>query len=39
MNYLKAYGLVIIDADDKKLKKIFTPYIKDEILNQNPFSM
>lgn len=33
----KAYGLVIIDADDKKLKKIFTPYIKDEILNQKSF--
>ena len=30
-------GLVIIDGDDKKLKTIFSPYIKEELINQNSF--
>lgn len=29
------YGLVILDADNKELKKIFIPVIKDELLQQN----
>lgn len=29
-----AYGLVIIDADDNKLKSLFVPYIKQELLEQ-----
>ncbi len=33
----KEYGLVIIDADDKLLKKEFSLYIKDELLNQTAF--
>ena len=28
------FGLVIIDADNQNLKKIFIPYIKEELLNQ-----
>jgi bacillithiol biosynthesis cysteine-adding enzyme BshC len=31
------YGLVVIDADHRDLKKIFTPVIRDEIINQNTF--
>jgi bacillithiol synthase len=31
------YGLVILDADNADLKKEFSPYIKDELLNQNSF--
>jgi bacillithiol biosynthesis cysteine-adding enzyme BshC len=30
----KSYGLVILDADDQRLKNIFTPVMKDELLNQ-----
>lgn len=30
-------GLVIIDGDDKNLKTLFEPYIKDELLHQNSF--
>lgn len=30
-------GLVIIDGDDKILKTIFTPFIKDELVHQNSF--
>lgn len=30
-----SYGLVILDADDKELKKIFIPYAKEELLHQN----
>lgn len=29
-----AYGLVILDADDKDLKKAFVPYVKEELLHQ-----
>lgn len=31
-------GLVIIDGDDKNLKTLFTPYIKDELVHQNSFA-
>ncbi|MGB1283933.1 MAG: bacillithiol biosynthesis cysteine-adding enzyme BshC [Polaribacter sp.] len=31
------YGLVIIDADDKKLKKEFTAIIEDELINKTSF--
>ena len=30
----KTYGLVILDADDQRLKNIFAPIIKDELLHQ-----
>ncbi|WP_010255812.1 bacillithiol biosynthesis cysteine-adding enzyme BshC [Myroides injenensis] len=29
------YGLVIIDGDDKELKKLFIPYVKEELLHQS----
>lgn len=29
------YGLVIIDGDDKELKKLFIPYAKEELLHQS----
>jgi bacillithiol synthase len=31
-------GLVIIDGNDKNLKAIFTPYIKNELIHQNSFT-
>lgn len=31
------YGLVIIDADDQKLKEIFAPIIQQDIIQQNSF--
>ncbi len=31
-------GLVIIDGDDKNLKSLFAPYIKDELINRNSFA-
>jgi len=31
------YGLVIIDGNDKKLKNLFVPYIKNELTNQVSF--
>ncbi|MFG6686180.1 bacillithiol biosynthesis cysteine-adding enzyme BshC [Mariniflexile sp. HNIBRBA6329] len=33
----KAYGLVIIDANDAALKKQFIPFMEDELLNQTSF--
>src|SRR5690554_6048037 len=30
-----SYGLVIVDGDDKKLKKQFIPHIKEELLHQS----
>ena len=33
----KDYGLVILDADDQRLKKIFTPIMKDELMHQRSF--
>ena len=35
----KEYGLVIIDADHQRLKDIFAPIMKDEILNQTSFKV
>ncbi len=34
----KNEGLVIIDGDDKNLKKTFAPYIKNELINQTSFN-
>lgn len=31
------YGLVILDANDSSLKKLFAPYIKQELLQQTSF--
>ncbi|MFT6851025.1 MAG: bacillithiol biosynthesis cysteine-adding enzyme BshC, partial [Sphingobacteriales bacterium] len=31
-------GLVVIDADQKELKKVFAPYIEDDILNERSHS-
>ena len=31
------YGLVIVDANDKELKKLFIPYIQQELLKQTSF--
>ncbi len=33
----KSYGLVILDADDRVLKKLFTPYFKNEITENNTY--
>lgn len=34
----KDQGLIIIDGDDKKLKQLFVPYVKKELLEQNSFT-
>jgi bacillithiol biosynthesis cysteine-adding enzyme BshC len=34
----KSEGLVIIDGDDKNLKSLFAPYVKNELINQNSFA-
>jgi len=34
----KDYGLVIVDGDDKELKKQMIPYFKDELLHQKSFN-
>ena len=31
------YGLVIVDGDDKSLKNLFVPFVKDELQNQTSF--
>ncbi len=31
------YGLVILDGNDAELKRLFIPYIEDELLNQTSF--
>ena len=31
------YGLVIVDANDKELKKLFIPYVQKELLEQTSF--
>jgi bacillithiol biosynthesis cysteine-adding enzyme BshC len=31
------YGLIILDGDDKKLKKIFAPFVQDELENKTSF--
>ena len=33
----KEYGLVIVDGDDKSLKQLFTPFVKDELENETSF--
>ena len=33
----KDYGLVIIDANDEALKKLFIPFINNELINQTSF--
>jgi len=33
----KNYGLVIVDGDDKNLKQLFTPFVKDELENETSF--
>ena len=33
----KDYGLVIVDANDSELKRLFIPYIKEELLEQTSF--
>ncbi|MDG5492416.1 bacillithiol biosynthesis cysteine-adding enzyme BshC [Psychroserpens sp. SPM9] len=33
----KDYGLVIVDGDDRDLKRLFIPYIEDELINQTSF--
>lgn len=33
----KEYGLVIVDADDKELKRLYGPIVKDELLNNTSF--
>jgi bacillithiol biosynthesis cysteine-adding enzyme BshC len=34
----KDYGLVILDADDKNLKQVFSPFVKDDLLHQTAFT-
>ena len=34
----KEYGLVIVDADDATLKKEFTPFVEQELLEQTSFN-
>ena len=31
------YGLVIVDGDDKNLKQLFTPIVKEELLNETSY--
>ena len=33
----KDYGLVILDANNRELKNLFSPYLKDELLQQSSF--
>jgi bacillithiol biosynthesis cysteine-adding enzyme BshC len=33
----KQYGLVIVDGDDKSLKELFVPFVKDELQNGTSF--
>ncbi|TXG35638.1 bacillithiol biosynthesis cysteine-adding enzyme BshC [Seonamhaeicola maritimus] len=34
----KAYGLVIIDGNDKELKRLFVPFIENELVHQTSFN-
>ena len=34
----KEYGLVIVDGDDKNLKQLFIPFLKDELENEISFN-
>jgi len=33
----KEYGLVIVDGDDKELKRLFIPHIEEELVNQTSY--
>ncbi len=33
----KEFGLVIVDGDDTELKKVFSPYVKEELLHQKSY--
>lgn len=33
------YGLVILDGNDKDLKRLFIPYLEDELVNQTSFKL
>jgi bacillithiol biosynthesis cysteine-adding enzyme BshC len=33
----KEYGLIIVDGDDKDLKKLFVPFVKEELENQTSY--
>ncbi|WP_204346159.1 bacillithiol biosynthesis cysteine-adding enzyme BshC [Psychroserpens algicola] len=33
----KDYGLVIVDGNDKELKRVFIPFMKDELIDQTSF--
>jgi len=33
------YGLVILDGNDKDLKRLFIPYMEDELVNQTSFKL
>nr|WP_321233524.1 bacillithiol biosynthesis cysteine-adding enzyme BshC [uncultured Psychroserpens sp.] len=33
----KDFGLVIVDGNDKNLKRLFIPYVKDELVNQTSY--
>jgi bacillithiol biosynthesis cysteine-adding enzyme BshC len=35
----KDYGLVILDGNDNDLKRLFIPYMEDELLNQTAFKL
>ncbi|MGM5470751.1 bacillithiol biosynthesis cysteine-adding enzyme BshC [Flavobacteriaceae bacterium LMO-SS05] len=35
----KDYGLVILDGDDKELKRLYSPYMEDELVNQTAFKL
>lgn len=35
----KEYGLVILDGNDKELKRLFIPYMEDELVNQTSFKL
>lgn len=35
----KDFGLVIVDGDDKSLKQVFAPFVKDELENETSFKV
>ena len=37
--FFKEYGLVILDGNDKELKRLFIPYMEDELVNQTSFKL
>ena len=36
-HFFKDYGLVIVDGNDTVLKRLFIPYLEDEVLHQSSF--